>query len=244
MPVENRAVALAYRSLSMVIVLVGVLLSLGLFQGRIYFRLLIYFTTQSNIWCFIFFVFLTVQTFKDLKKNGIKGQSNISPLIRGQVTMAIIATHVIYHFILAPHRRKTLGPAGFPFAYQLQNYFVHYITPFLTVFDYIVFSEKNIFNIVLPFTWLVLPYIYLAVAMTVAEYIPSIPGKTSRYPYFFIDVDAYGVKKVIKNIIGLSVAILVLAYVIVLFDKLSIKDCKLTFRKKKESGKKNKKKHE
>lgn len=216
---KNRTVALVYRLLSLAIILFGILLSLGIFEGMIQYRLFIYYTFQSNIWCFLFFLFLIYETANDIKTKGKTGYSTVSPLIRGEVMLSIILTHLVFHFILRPRKFKMNSNNRNPTVYFIQNVFVHYVTPYLTVFDYLFFCEKNSFGLLHPFAWLLLPFAYIIDVFVVAHFITEIPSKKSRYPYFFFDIDLYGIEKVVKYNIGLGIGLIIFAYLIVLFDR-------------------------
>ncbi|KAK8857495.1 hypothetical protein M9Y10_015900 [Tritrichomonas musculus] len=218
MGIKSRTVALIYRFFSVVVVFFGLLLSSGILEGKMEYNLFIYFTYQSNIWCLIFFVFLIIETLKDLKNKGRIGFSTVSPLIRGEVMISIMLTHLVYHNILAPHKFKMNPNFKCSLIYWLQDVLVHYVTPLLTVLDYLLFCKKNSFLSFHPFVWLSLPIIYIIVVFIIAEYIPAIPYKDSRYPYFFLDIDLLGTKNVIKYIVGLTFGLIVFAYMLVFFD--------------------------
>lgn len=233
MGIKSRKIALIYRLFSVIIVSFGLLLSSGILEGKMQYRLFIYFTYQSNIWCLIFFIFLIFETIKDLKKEGKIGFSTVSPLIRGEVMLSIILTHLVYHNLLAPHKFKMNPNFRSSFVYQTQDILVHYITPLLTILDYLLFCGKNSFLSFYPFVWLSLPFVYIIVVFVIAQYIPVIPSKTSRYPYFFLDVDLIGVENVIKYVVGLALGLISFAYVMVIFDYLMNAEIKLKNNKEK-----------
>ena len=216
--IKNRTVALIYRLFSAILILFALLLAIGVFEGKIQYRLFIYFTFQSNIWCLIFFVFLIIETIKDIKTKGNTGYSTVSPLIRGEVLLCIILTHIVYHFILAPRKFKMNPNFRSSKVYQFQNFLVHYITPLLTVLDYLLFNVKNSFGLIHPFAWLLLPCAYVVDVFVVAQHITVIPTKTSKYPYFFFDVDLIGIEKVVKYNIALGIGLIAFAYLIVFID--------------------------
>lgn len=220
MGVKSRTIALIYRFFSMVVVMFGLLLSSGILEGKMEYSLFIYFTYQSNIWCLILFAFLIYETIKDIKKKGKIGFSTVSPLIRGEVMLSIILTHLVYHNILAPHKFKMNPNFRSSIVYWLQDILVHYVTPFLTVLDYLLFCKKNSFQLLHPFVWILLPIAYIIVVFIIAQHITAIPSQNSRYPYFFLDVDLLGVKNVMKYIMGITVGFIAFSYLLVLFDWL------------------------
>lgn len=231
--IKSRKIALIYRIFSAVVIFFSLLLEFGVFEDKIQYRLFIYFTFQSNIWCLIFFIFLIYETISDLRTKGKTGYSTVSPLVRGEVLLSITLTHLVYHFMLKPRSFKMTQNSRNPTIYMIQNILVHYITPYLTIFDYLLFCEKNTFGLLHPFAWLLLPVAYIIDVFVVAQYITVIPTKKSRYPYFFFDVDLIGIKKVIKYNVCLGIGLIVFAYLIVLIDWLLGVDFKSSKNKQK-----------
>ena len=54
---------------------------------------LLYYTTQSNLWCFVFFLYLMITNRKH-------------PWIKGGITVAIIVTFILYQFVIVPYCLK------------------------------------------------------------------------------------------------------------------------------------------
>lgn len=143
-----------------------------------------YFTYQSNILVIVYFILDII--------NLIKKKETFYPRFKGSVTMAITVTFLVYHFLLSPTADKYEGLA------YLRNLIVHYILPIMTIFDYIIFDKKGIYKIIDPLLWLLLPIIYFAFAVIRAR-VGSPFSDGSYYPYFFIDIDKYGLKTVLRN---------------------------------------------
>lgn len=143
-----------------------------------------YFTYQSNILVIVYFILDII--------NLIKKKETFYPRFKGSVTTAITVTFLVYHFLLSPTADKYEGLA------YLRNLIVHYILPIMTIFDYIIFDKKGIYKIIDPLLWLLLPIIYFAFAVIRAR-VGSPFSDGSYYPYFFIDIDKYGLKTVLRN---------------------------------------------
>lgn len=139
----------------------------------------------------------------------------------------------LYITILAPHKFKMNPNFRSSFVYQAQDILVHYITPLLTIPDYLLFCGKNSFLSFYPFAWLSLLFVYLIVVFVISQYIPVIPSKTSRYPCFFLDVDLIGDENVIKYVGGLALGLISFAYIMVIFDYLMNAEIKLKNNKEK-----------
>ena len=71
-----------------------------------------------------------------------------------------------------------------------------------------------------PFKWLLAPVIYFIFIMIKARYVsPATYGVgIKRYPYFFLDVETYGVWYVIKYVLIFTAATLVIGYIIRTID--------------------------
>ena len=70
--------------------------------------------------------------------------------LKGGVTVAILLTGLVYHFMLAP--QKTAEEF-----WTIENFLSHYIVPFGTFADCIVFDKGHCYKWYDPFTWTLLP---------------------------------------------------------------------------------------
>ena len=171
-----------------IIVLVS---GIGLFLN---FRLLtirdsiIYFTIQSNLLCFIFYLVTVILMFtKKLKK------TDIYYILKGMVTMSITITFFVYWFILSSGESM-----GAYIGHNLENYFVHLFTPLLVIFDYILLGEKGHLKKNYPFIWS-----FILVAYIIFDIVYVMLGGTFaggiKYPYPYMDVEKLGLCKVCIN---------------------------------------------
>lgn len=157
----------------------------------------LYFTTLSNVFCFIFYLItLLLRLFKKLNKN------DIYYILKGLMTLSITLTMIIYYLLY--------------FAGKIPNFYGHYfispllhlITPMLVIIDYVVYGSKGNSNKKLPFAWSILLIVYTLVVI-----IYSLSGGTfngDKYPYDFMNIEKYGVTKVI--IINIFLYLLFIAY--------------------------------
>lgn len=177
--------SLIYKILIVIVSGIGIYLNLKAFTPA---GALIYYTIQSNIWVFAFFLIISIlMVVKKLEKN------NIYYIFKGMVTMSITITMFVYQILLSSDASMN--------AYQnlqLECNFVHLFTPLLVITDYIIFGEKGNLKKSYPFIWsltlvayMIFDLLYVAIGGTF--------GDNLTYPYFYMDVDMYGVFGVFIN---------------------------------------------
>ncbi|OEJ15352.1 hypothetical protein BFL38_13745 [Brachyspira hampsonii] len=164
-----------------------------------------YFTYQSNILVIIYFILDIL--------NIIKKKETFYPRFKGAVTMSITVTFLVYHFLLSPTADKYIG-----FAY-IRNVIVHYIVPVMTIFDYIIFDKKGIYKVIDPILWLIIPILYFVFILIRAR-VGSPFSDGSYYPYFFVDIDKYGLKTVLRNVFFITLFFAFLGYIEYFIDRL------------------------
>ena len=75
--------------------------------------------------------------------------------LKGGVTMSIMITCVIYHFLLAPIATNF---------YTLENFLCHYIVPLWFLADTLFFDKQGQYKIWDPVVWTILPLLYMIFA--------------------------------------------------------------------------------
>lgn len=211
MIIKNRTVSIIYKLLSGAIGLIGILMLFGLFDGRFNLSTLSYYTMQSNVLCM--FYFFACGTWLILHKNS--ENSTFWPRMKGALVLCILVTGLVYHFLLAGGDFKMAANTQ-----SIANIIVHYLVPLLVFVDWLLFDNKGVYQKYDPFLWLVIPYAYMIYAFIAAQIGDGIGYGGSRYPYFFIDIDVYGIWQVALNVVLLSVGFLALGYVIKFIDHL------------------------
>lgn len=223
MCIYNRLLALIFRILLLLGCGIGLYLNSGIPNGELATYMLVFYTIQSNILCFIYFSILLFQNISDLKNLGIEGTVKIFPRLKGAVTMTIAVTFLVYHFILAP---IFLSQDQNYSLFSWQNIMVHYFVPIMTILDWILFDQKSSFRWFDPIIWLSLPLTYFAFIIIRAKIGGVIAVVKSNYPYFFIDVDLIGWLMVLKNAGILILGFLILGYMIYVIDNISLERLK------------------
>lgn len=128
--------------------------------------------------------------------------------------MSITVTFLIYHFLLSGGYENR--------ADIIRSTILHYIVPIMTIVDYILFDKKGIYKNIDPIIWLIIPLIYFLFIFIRAK-LGSELSNGSYYPYFFIDINKYGIKTVLKNALFITIAFTILGYIELFIDRLILK---------------------
>lgn len=209
MPVKYNAASVAYKLLTVLAGIFGLLQVFGVFEGRIQLSVLSYFTVLSNILCVVYFA---ADIIYILKNRGTEKPPIWRPALKGITMMAITVTLLVAHFILGT--RFTMGGA-----LSLTLIFTHYVVPLMTIADWLLFDPKGLLTWKSPLVWTIGPLVYFVYAMIAARIGDGIGYGGSRYPYPFLDVDAQGWGTVLLWVLGLVVFFVALGYLWVLADK-------------------------
>lgn len=188
---------------------IGLFIKLGLYRGKIKWYTLMYYTNWSNFFVFVLFLFLLLFQEYDKSKKLLN--------IKGGVTMMILLTGFIYHFLL---NGKDFDMQPITTAEGLGSFLLHYYTPFLVFLDWLLWDKKGMFFQKAALFWSAIPYIYMILIFWVASKGSFIPNQNTNYPYRFIAVDLLGWERVLVNVIALSACYIAAGYVYVGFDKL------------------------
>jgi hypothetical protein len=190
----------------------GVTLNLVMMGGDLA-KGLSYYTLQSNIIALIFFAILAGRTLRRRSPE----LTAAGRTVKGMVTLCVFLTFLIFHFVLRPTLFTMGGDIGL-YTLSPANILVHYVTPLLSVADWLLFDRKGKFRKFDPLAWTAIPWAYLAFAMIRARFAVFSAGG-SRYPYFFIDVDQLGPGQVFLNVMLIAVGYVALGYVIYFCDR-------------------------
>lgn len=155
---------------------------------------IIYYTVQSNLMCFVFYLGLVIfMLLGKLKKN------NIYYILKGMVTMAITITMFVYLIILAESNGAS------PYAgNEIAGLFAHFIVPLLIMSDYALFGEKGNLKRHYPYIWAITLKFYLIFEIIYVSFGGTF-SDGSIYPYFYMNIEKYGLLQVIVNCIMIYV---------------------------------------
>lgn len=226
MCIRNRIIALIYRVIAFCLGAITLVYDFGLFNGIFKISNLLYFTIISNLFCVGLFLALIIRTADDIKNDGICGSSSISPHFKGGVLMCILLTMSVYHFVLIPYALK-LNPYQ---SLKMADVIFHYVMPFFTLFDWILFDEKGKFKWYDPIVWTVFPYFYAIFIFVQSKFdiVGRINSHMNRYIYAFLDVRLLGVRDVAINIFCLTDAFVLVGYFIYGVDRIQLESKELS----------------
>ncbi len=171
-----------------------------------------YYTNLSNLLCILFFFIYSARMLLNIKKD----VHNYYPNLKGAITITILITFIVYNLILRPFMHDVDGVMKLN---SIGNTIVHVVLPLMVLFDYILFDEKGKFNKKFAFTWVLIPFTYFIFICIRAKMGGTFTYANSRYPYFFLDIDEYGIPQVMVNLIISIILILTLIYLYVFIDK-------------------------
>lgn len=216
MHLPDRRLALLFRIVSAVLIAWGIGRVTGLLDGRLSGTQLLYYTVLSNILCLVWMVALAVRTARDLGSDGPRGWSDPSPRFSPAVMMAITVTMLIYLIVLVPDS-FTQNSGYTPFT--LTDNLIHIVAPCLVIADWLLFAPKGRMRAFDPLLWGLIPYAYLASAFAWGA-AGGVFGGGTRYPYPFMDPGrSGGVEGVVLWLIGLTIALEVVAYLYFALDR-------------------------
>jgi hypothetical protein len=211
-PINNKYFILGYRVVAVVVIVFGLLATLGAFSGAINYYIFFAYTTQSNILVLGFFVVLVAKTAAKIARGEEPTDKNFGfyPVAAFAVTFAILITMMIFWAILVPLKGgMSMGLMTF------YNLGVHLFCPLLMIGDYLLFYKKGVMRRRDPLAITIFPYLYIGQSFVlglnhVVYFAPL--HIESYYIYPFMDFDAYG-RLVFLFLLALTVFFLGLGYV-------------------------------
>ena len=169
---------------------------------------IIYFTIQSNLLCFLFYLVIVIlELMGKLKKN------KIYYITKGTVTMAITITMLIYEVVLA-----TSGTMEIYEEHMLACNFVHLLVPIMIIMDYLIFGEKGNLKREYPLYWSSILIVYVAFCVIYVLF----GGRFldgSKYPYYYMDIEKYGICRVILNNIVIYIGFVIYGLLVQKLDE-------------------------
>lgn len=173
--------------------------------------MLMYYTVQSNLLVSIFAVYMVyaLTKGKDLQQQGFLR-------IKAAVTMSIMITCVVYHFMLAPLATDF---------WRVENMLCHYIVPVYFLLDTLVVDRQKQYKWFDPIWWTALPVAYMIFGLINGFFIkiPIPDAKDSPFAYFFLNVPKYGWVYVLTYAATIFVAYLLSGFLLAGIKSISLK---------------------
>ena len=173
--------------------------------------MMMYYTVQSNLLVSLFALYMlgAMRQGKDL-------QSPSFLRIKAAVTMSIMITFVIYHFMLAPLATDF---------WRVENMLCHYITPLYFFFDTLLVDRQRQYQFLDPLRWTALPLLYMAFALLNGLVLkwPIPDAKDSPFAYYFLNVHKYGWSYVLTHAVVIFLAYLLAGYLLYLIKSIKMR---------------------
>lgn len=145
-----------------------------------------------------------------------KGSEAVSPMIVGGIMLAIVLVGVVFNLLLAMLPHQTVWDA-------IGDYTHHIVAPVLVPLWWLLFSRHGRLRWSDPFLWALYPLAYSALTFIRAQFMPSGSGIQSRYPYFFMDIDQFGLSTVALNLSAIAAGFVIIGMLVVGIDKKLVK---------------------
>ncbi|NCU04093.1 MAG: hypothetical protein GXC73_08920 [Chitinophagaceae bacterium] len=161
-------------------------------------RFFSYFTILTNIIVAVCFTSLTWQKGKAFHFFNNPGRLTA-------VTVYILIVGLVYNLVL----RSLWQPQGLQL---LADNLLHSVTPLFTIIYWFVYASAQNINWKEPVAWMLYPLFYLIYVMIRGSF-------SDFYPYFFIDVSKLGYAKAFTNAVYVTLAFLVVSYILIMLGK-------------------------
>lgn len=182
---------------------------LEIFHNKFNLNILFLFTNLSTILSFIYYLFnLIFYLIFD-------GENYYLFVCKQYVTFYMFVVMLIYN--LVSNARKAHSEEKY---YSFDSAVAHLVLPTLIFIDWLFFTEHQFVSSLSLFISLIYPIIYC-----IMVFYKGIKKKgkvfyhsNTYYPYFFLDIEKYGVKKVGRNVVILLLFFLSLGYFFLLVN--------------------------
>lgn len=173
--------------------------------------MLMYYTVQSNLLVSVFAVYMVYAMSKSVDL-----QTSHFLRIKAAVTMSIMITCVVYHFMLAPLADDF---------WRLENLLCHYIVPLYFLLDTLIVDRQQQYKWFDPIWWTLLPVLYMIFGLVNGLFIkiPIPDAKDSPFAYFFLNVPKYGWTYVLTYAGVIFVAYLVCGFLLAGLKSIKLK---------------------
>ncbi|MCL1995675.1 MAG: Pr6Pr family membrane protein [Defluviitaleaceae bacterium] len=211
---RDRRFALIFSIIGFIIAVAGILTTPGEFVGDVTWGIIMYFTIQTNILAAVLFAIFTVRLVKDIRADGVYGDSSYYPRFTMVAVVSLAMMGLSYWILLAPN--SILSIWTFP------NITTHGATPLLLVLYYLLFirpgniKHKDVYYATLfPLAFVANTYIAYALGYTYERF----DGEIVNFPYFFFDYATIGWGMVSAFILGILVMVIFLGYALYFIDR-------------------------
>lgn len=224
--IKNRTAQLIYQTLYCTLGLVGIIASFGIFDNinMIRWDFYVHFTNISNFLCFGVMLTELIQTAKKKEDSPVSA----APLMKFIGILGILLTFLVFNIMLAgaegrdPQANWRIGSLCF-----------HVVLPIMYIADWFLFYKRGETKWYYPIASVGFPLayvIFLLIQALILNFDTSIliPGSTTPliYPYFFVNIDQWGIPGVLMWIAILAVVFVAVGFLFYGLDRLGKKNAK------------------
>jgi hypothetical protein len=217
---KNRTAQLVFQTIYCTLGLVGCIASLGIFDNikMIRWDFYVHFTNISNFLCLGVMVTALIQTIRKKEDSYVTAV----PMLKFIGMLGILLTFLVFNIMLAgaegrdPQANWRIGSLTF-----------HVVLPIMYIADWFLFYERQQCKTSYPIASVGFPLAYaiflliqaIALGFDTSIHIPN--SETPLiYPYFFVNIDDWGVGGVLMWIAILGVAFIGIGFLFLWLDKL------------------------
>ena len=126
---KNVWFTLLWRILIIISTAYGIYAGVFLISGETNFKILLYYTMQSNLWCLILYSYIVVKMLYQLRKHQSIQKKICSSWLKGGLTSAILVTFLLYQFIIIPYCLEHGSVHQMYFLFVVTCSFIHVPVP-------------------------------------------------------------------------------------------------------------------
>ena len=219
--VKSRTAQLIFQSFFCAVGLIGFIASFGFFDMVWRWDFYIQFTNLSNYMCIGIMFAELVQTAKKKDDSYV----TVAPLLKFIGVLSILITFVVFNFVIA--RESTRDPV---LNYKINSVTFHVILPIMYIADWILFYEKKkvkvsypFFSVSFPVCYAIFIFIHAAIYKFDTSVLNYFGTGPFIYPYFFLNIETYGVGGVALWILGLGAVFIGTGFAFYGIDRLLYK---------------------
>ena len=216
--IKNRTAQLIFQSAFCAIGIIGIIASFGFFDMVWRWDFYIQFTNLSNYFCVAIMFAELIQTAKKKEDSFVSAL----PLLKFVGVLLIFLTFVVFNFAIAQESTRDHA-----LNYKINSVTFHVVLPIMFIADWLLFYEKKKVKISWPFisVLFILCYgIFIFIHAAIYKFDSSVLNYFGTgpfiYPYFFLNIDTYGVGGVLLWMLGLGVVFVVIGFVFYGIDRV------------------------
>lgn len=183
-------------ALIVVFSLIGLSVHRDFYAGRKRKDFFCFYTNLSNLIVLVYFALIAPRLY---------ASASLRPFIPSaefSVMMSIMLTFSIFHTLIFPSVRIAADHAAHTREYRIavaDNFLIHYLVPWLVFLYWLLCSpQKQALSPADALYWTALPLGYAAFIFLRARIKGTIEEAASPYPYPFLDIGVFGVRRVLR----------------------------------------------